>query len=151
MEDDLHISDLREVEAISDELEPPLFGLGIRKTVIPALPLEPRVAGFLPCFYAPEKRFEGKIHSNLNVLEDLSIDLLQFRPIPLPLCQDLVCLIEGDRTLLLFPGVLSQCERIIIDPPANLKRLLKERDLRFGRIDSVTICPTHCNIILTFA
>jgi hypothetical protein len=65
--------------------------------------------------------------------------------------QDLVGFIQGDRPLFLLPGVLSQCERIVIDPPTDLKRLLKESDLRFGRIDSVTAPTTEVVGIYGFA
>ena len=53
--------------------------LGIGKTVIPPLPFEARILGFLSSFHAAEKGFERQIHPHLIVLEhqDLLQNLLQ--------------------------------------------------------------------------
>jgi hypothetical protein len=91
VEDDLHVSDLREMEMVSVEFESSFLTLRVRETIVSPLPLEPGESRFfLPCFYASEEGFEAKIYPNLNILECLSIDLFQFWPILLPLSQDLV-------------------------------------------------------------
>ncbi|MBP2147161.1 hypothetical protein J2129_002615 [Methanofollis sp. W23] len=104
--------------------------LGICEAVVQIPPFEPWMPGVLPCLHPPEVCFEGKIYAHLNVLENLRMNLIQIRSFLFPLRQDLVRLIKRDGTLFLFLGVLPQCERIVIDPSAYLKRLLKERNLK---------------------
>jgi hypothetical protein len=84
--------------------------------------LNPGYPGFSPAFTRRKKALKAKVHAHLNVLENLRINLAQIGSFLLPLCQDLVGFIERNRPLLLLPCVLSQCERIVIDPPAYLKQ-----------------------------
>jgi len=121
MEDNPKVSDLCEVKAIPIEVEAILW---VCETVVPALPLEPGITGVLSRLYPPEEGFECKINTHLSILKHLRINLLQIGPFTFPLSQDLVCLIQGDRTLVLLPRILPQCKRIVIDPPADLKCLL---------------------------
>jgi hypothetical protein len=127
VEDDLHVSDLREVKAVSIKFE---SRLRVRETVVSSFSLESRISRISPCLHPPEKRFERKVYAHLNVLENLRINSIQFGPFLLPLGQDLVGLVERDGMLFLFPGILSQCKSIVIDPPTDLKRLLKQSYLR---------------------
>jgi hypothetical protein len=71
VEDDLHIPYLREVKAVSIKFE---SRLRVRETVVSSFSLESRIPWLFSCFYAPEIRFEGKIHPNLNVLENLRMN-----------------------------------------------------------------------------
>jgi hypothetical protein len=121
MEDNSEISDLCEVKTSSIEVE---AILRICETVVPALSLEPGITGVLSRFYPPEEGFECKINTHLSILKNLRMNLFQFGSFTFPLGQDLVCLIQGDRTLALLPRILPQCKSIVIDPPADLKRLL---------------------------
>ncbi|MGB3882335.1 MAG: hypothetical protein WBL10_00025, partial [Candidatus Methanoculleus thermohydrogenotrophicum] len=104
--------------------------LRVRETIVSSLPFESRISRISPCLHPPEKSFEGKIYAHLNILENLRMNSIQFGPFLLPLCQDLVGLVERDGMLFLFPGILSQCKSIVIDPPTDLKRLLKQSYLR---------------------
>ena len=112
---------------ISLKFEPGLF---VRDTIVSTFSLKPRISGVFPCLHPPEESFEGKIHAHLNILKNLRMNPVQIGSFLFPLGQDLVGFVERDGMLFLFPRALSQCERIVIDPPTYLKRLLKQRYLR---------------------
>lgn len=90
--------------------------LGIGKTVIPPLPFEARILGFLSSFHAAEKGFERQIHPHLTVLEHLGEGLFEFRMGFFPLCQVFIRLIQRDRVVFMFPCLFAQGDRIVIDP-----------------------------------
>jgi hypothetical protein len=90
MELDLDISNLRQMQfTILDSKTKLLVG----QTIVSAIPLEPWISGVFSVLNSSEKRFECQIHSNLDVLEDLRIDLLKFRSVGFPSYEDAIGLV----------------------------------------------------------
>lgn len=110
---------------------------------VPAKALEARIAVFMAGFDPLKEGLKSQVNPLLNVLQDLRMNLGQFRPLRLPSSQDFVGLVQAQGLLFLLPGQTTQRQSVVIDAPARFKSLLKPGTLLFGWKEAVLKCLTH--------
>jgi hypothetical protein len=128
----------------------PKTRLRIGEAIIPTKSLEPGEAVLVSGFDPAKERFIGQVNPLLNVLQELRIDLGQFRIGPFPACKVTTGIVQCQALLLDFPRLLSQTKRSIVELSANLKGLIEAGALRFGRKHSEFVRLSHPDSIARF-
>jgi len=115
--------------------------LRICNAIIPPLPLEPRITNFLfTSLNSAEERFESKVNSGRNILENLGMDRRK-RGLFFFQGRDRIALVKIANTFFLFlPRVFSLFKKMIIEPTAFFKRLTKNSYLFLCRKKPVFVC-----------
>lgn len=137
---DRYLADLGEDELVP--FEPCAVAvLWIGHTVVATKALKSRVSGVL--FARPntaKECLECQIDTNLNVLQDLAMHQPERLAFGFPVGKHRLGVVQPKRFLALLPGVASGRKRLIVDPAAFLKLLLKEALLAFRQMQPVLIC-----------
>jgi len=132
---DLDAADLGEVQRVR-QIEPKLFE---RDAVVSPLTLETGIAWLFACFHAAEERLKSQVNALLNVLQHLREYLPEFWTLTFPLGEELVGLVQIHHLAAFFPRLFASGKRFIVDPPAQLKRLLKLVFLGMSRVEEKAI------------
>jgi len=95
--------------------------LSIVERIISVSSFESGITGFVSDFNASEERFKGEVYPNHSILEDLRVDGFKFWVFFFPRTKHPSCVEVGNRFLFLFPGVLSDFERFVVDNTTDFK------------------------------
>jgi hypothetical protein len=128
---DRNIANFGKCQSIAHKLEPRLLK---GERIIQALALKAGVARFFTVLDTTKERLERQVYPLLHVLQDLgalkATDRFQDWLGGFPLREKLVGIVQAQRLLLLFVGIFTNCQRVIIDPTAKLKYPFKACSLR---------------------
>jgi hypothetical protein len=69
----------------------------------------------------PKEGLERQVYPLLHVLQDLRVNLLQFRPVLLPAGQQLMGRIQAERLLFIMPGLPALLKCLVIDLAAKFQ------------------------------
>lgn len=103
-----------------------------REAIIPTKPLKAREAIFLARLEPAKEGFISQIDPLLHILQDLRMNLGECGVIGFPTRQNLIGVVQTQGFLLLFPRLLTQTKRRIVDMPARFKGRIEFGSLRFG-------------------
>ncbi len=112
----------------------------LRKTngVVPKLTSKPGVTSLFFFGLNPtEETLERKVYSVLDVLKDLTVDFLEPRIFVFPPCEQKVSIVETNRSLVLFPGVLPNLQGFVVNIPTGIQPVVQRGTLGLGRVESV--------------
>lgn len=88
-------------------------------------------------FDTAKEGFERQINAHLNVLQDLAMHQFERGALGFPARKESLGVIQPKGLLTLFPGITTRRKRLIVDPAAFLKLLLKNAPLAFGQMQAV--------------
>lgn len=140
MKIDQHRANSGKEQSIAFEPRPvPVLRVG--HTVVSTKALEAWITGVVgSLLYAAKERLKGQIDPHLNILQDLAMHQLERFALGFPIRKHRLGVIQFERFLTLFPGITAHRKRLIVDPSAFLKLLLKDALLAFGQMQTVLIC-----------
>ncbi len=118
-------------------------GLGEGEALIAPFALEARIARSLTSFTTPEKGLHGKFNPFRHVLQDLGVDIFEGGTCLFQQGDARFGLVPGNSTLLLFPSTGAISQRLIIEPAALFKHLLKSLGLTLGWVYPVLKHLSH--------
>src|SRR5690606_23711161 len=115
-------------------------------TVVSTTALETRIARIaFAGLEAAKERLECQIDTNLNVLQDLAMHPLERLAYGFPVGKHGLSVVESMRFLVLLPCITTGRKRLIVDPAAFLRLLLKETLLEFRQMQTVLMCGSRQN------
>ena len=148
MIDHLDAANLRETHPIimrgrpgdGDEVE---TRLGKGKAIVAAIAFETGIAWGFTCLDTTKEGFQCKVYSFIDILQDLRVNQFQRRTLRFEQRNTCLSVIARNRTLLLFPGILTVCQCLVIEPTALLKNNLEHVLLLLVRIQPIPIRLSH--------
>lgn len=130
MLNNLHYAYFRKEQSVIEQIETGLFK---SEAVVAPITFEAGVPRrFFSSLYSAEEGFERQINTLLRVLKHLGMGLRQFRIVRFPAGQEFIRIVQRERLLLLLPGVLADCQCLVIHPTARIQRFAEQGSLVFG-------------------
>ncbi len=146
MLNNFHRTDFRKEQPVIEQMEARLFE---SEAVVAPKTSETWVAWVCFSSLCPAKEgFEGQIHPLLCVLKHLGMRLSQFWFLGFPSGQEFIRIVQRERFMFLFPGVLAGRQRLVIHPPAAIQRLFEQGSLVLCWAKSKLIRFAHRTIVL---
>ena len=112
-------------------------GLSIIKGVIPEFTPEPGITWIITAFNSFEKRFKGEVYTNHDILEDLTMNCVEFRVLVFPGFKEISHFKISDGDMVIFPGEFTEVYRGVIDKTTDVQGFIKPCDVGFFREESV--------------
>src|SRR6266511_4180261 len=138
----MHRADFGEYQSIAFQAHT-IAVLRIGDAIVAPELLEARKADFRRTFlHTAKERLERQINPHLNVLQHLGMHQLQRRALGFPARQQRLGIVQPKRSAFGM-RVSPRRKRLVVDPPARLKLLLKDAPLAVREIDAVFVGFAH--------